>query len=221
MTARLFAGVDEAGRGPVIGPLVIAVAVFDRSGIEKLSELNVRDSKKISPSRRQTLEPQIKRLAAEWKTIQITPAEIDRLRKEISLNQVEAEKTAELLMSLKSMPWKVTVDACDSNADDYGVRVTKHIHEANEEFRIHEFVSEHKADDKYVEVSAASVLAKVERDRIVEDLKKEYGDFGSGYPADPQTQQWLSQLRGKSLPDIVRKSWNTVNKQKQTSLEDF
>ncbi|MBU0761453.1 MAG: ribonuclease HII, partial [Candidatus Altiarchaeota archaeon] len=77
----------------------------------------------------------------------------------------------------------------------------------------------HKADDKYAEASAASILAKVERDRDIEKLKDIWGDFGSGYPSDPLTQDFIRKLREKgAYPDFIRKSWSTVSSEKQAKL---
>lgn len=217
----LFCGVDEAGRGPVIGPMALAAAVFDGGGLNKLRQLNVRDSKKISLGRRRHLEPLIKDLAVEWSVALVSPADIDRLRRSMSLNQIEAEKTAEMLKSLSTDPSRIVVDSCDSNSDAYALRITSILQGDNADFVLPEFISEHKADDRYAECSAASVLAKVERDRQVDALKEEYGDFGSGYPSDEATQRWLRENREGGFPPIVRMSWNTVAKSQQASLGDF
>jgi ribonuclease HII len=217
-----YCGVDEAGRGPVIGPMVMAAAVFDEAGIHKLKELGVKDSKRLSPRRRRTLEPVIKDLAIEHKTVFVTPADIDRLRKTISLNQIEAEKTAQILLELESQPEKITVDATDSIAENYRKRILEAIAGLNPEFRIPELVCEHKADDKYPEVSAASIIAKVARDGAIESLKKQLGEFGSGYPSDELTKTFLRKiLKEGSMPDCVRKSWNTVEKTRQSQLADY
>lgn len=215
-------GIDEAGRGPVIGPLVLAACVLDDAGVEKLAGAGVRDSKKLSAARRVELEPLVKETALEWRTLLISAADIDRLRKRESLNAVEARKTVELLLALSAKPERIIVDAVDSVAGDYAKRISSIVHELNPDFVLPELVSEHKADDTYIEVAAASILAKVERDRRVDSLKGEHGDFGSGYPADPATAKFVKKLvREGNLPAFVRRSWNTVDKGKQTSLEDY
>jgi len=217
---KLVCGLDEAGRGPVVGPLVVACAVFDEKGKEKLAELKVRDSKKVSPKRRREIEPLIKDIAVEWNIRLVSPSEIDRLRQRISLNVIEARKMAELILDLECQPSKIIVDAADSVAEGFKNKILFHINDESPDFRIPEFISEHKADDTYLEVGAARILAKVERDRQVEQLKEKLGDFGSGYPADEITKAWLRQTvqSGNPLPDQVRRSWNTVNKAKQTTL---
>ncbi|ODS42444.1 MAG: ribonuclease HII [Candidatus Altiarchaeales archaeon IMC4] len=213
----IVCGIDEAGRGPVIGPMVIACAVFDSDGRERLKEMNVRDSKKIAPSRRENLEPKIKRVALEWNLIHVHPAEIDLRRQSISLNMIEAMKMAELIRGLDTRPHKFIVDAADAVADNFRLKILEHLGQFDREI-----VSEHKADDRYLEVGAASVLAKVERDRKIKELKKEHGDFGSGYPSDEVTKVFIRQLMiTRSLPDYVRKSWATVDFKKNQSLIDF
>jgi len=218
----LVCGIDEAGRGPVIGPLVIGCVVLDDNARKELRKLNVRDSKKVAKSRRESLELKIKDLAIEYRIARIQPNEIDWMRKKESLNMIEARKTAELIMSLENSPHKIIVDAADSVAENYRERIMSCINSINNDFRIPELISEHKADDNYLEVSAASILAKVDRDREIELLKEDLGDFGSGYPSDAITQEFIREcVRSGNLPDCVRKSWNTLNKSKQTSLFEF
>lgn len=219
---KLSCGVDEAGRGPVIGPLVLACVILDNQGIENLKKLGVRDSKRLSPSKRESLEPEIMSEAVEWKLAKISPQEIDVSRKRISLNVLEAAKTAELILSLKNTPEKIFIDAADSIEEEYKKKIIFQIKQKNPEYEIPEMVCEHKADDNYVPVSAASVLAKVERDRVIEKLREEYGNFGSGYPSDELTQKFIRRLvLGGNLPYFVRRSWQTVDKSRQSSLVDF
>ncbi|HIE33918.1 MAG TPA: ribonuclease HII [Candidatus Altiarchaeales archaeon] len=222
MDNSISCGIDEAGRGPVIGPLVIGLVSLDNEGRDILRKINVRDSKRVSASRRTKLEPIIKETAREWKILKIQPREIDFLRKRHSLNQIEAMKIAEMLINLENRPHRVIVDSADSIVEDYRRRIVHCINSICNEFEIPEIVSEHKADDRYIEVSAASIIAKVERDREIELIKEEYGDFGSGYPADELTKEFMKTLiRNGELPDFVRMSWNTLDKAKQTNLLDF
>jgi len=219
---ELSGGIDEAGRGPVIGPLIIGCVVLNGEGREKLKDLNVRDSKRVSPKRRALLEPEIKKYAIEWGLIEISPKEIDVLRGRHSLNAIEAMKVAEIILTLESVPEVIYVDAVDNGADYYKRRVLDYLTSLNNEFIIPEIVSEHKADDRYIEVSAASILAKVERDRIVDCLKEGYGDFGSGYPSDERTSRFISEIiRRGEIPEFVRKSWNTLERGKQMKLGEF
>ncbi|MFH1788897.1 MAG: ribonuclease HII [Candidatus Altiarchaeota archaeon] len=215
-------GVDEAGRGPVIGPLVLACVCLDDAGIDRLKDLGVRDSKKIAPRRRVALEPEVKKASVEWALVEISPAEIDRMRKKMSLNVLEAIKTAELITSLKVKPDRIFIDATDSIAANYEEKIVFHIHKIKPDYVLPEIFCEHKADDKYVPASAASILAKVERDRVIEELKQVHGDFGSGYPSDELTQKFIRMLvREGDLPAFVRRSWDTVDKSKQSTLGEF
>ncbi len=222
MSGGVVVGFDEAGRGPVIGPMVMACAVFDSSGAAKLSDLGVKDSKKLSAKKRYELEPRIKEIAIEWSTVHISPAEIDRLRLKMSLNVVEARAIAKMLIGLSTQVSQVIVDAADAVAENYAKKIMDAVYEFDPEFIVSEMICEHRADDNYIEVSGASVIAKVERDLAIEALKRDYGDLGSGYPADPVTQAFIKRLMSEGpLPDFVRKSWNTVSAKKQTTLGDF
>ncbi|MBD3261681.1 MAG: ribonuclease HII [Candidatus Altiarchaeales archaeon] len=220
-----FCGVDEAGRGPVVGPMVIAAAAFTRNSLKKIAQLKVRDSKKMSPKRRLQSEPRIKEIAQEYAVIRVQPHQIDRLRSNCSLNQIEADKTAQLILSLSNKPHRIIVDACDSDAKNYLKRIKKALYLLNPDYYIPHMDALHRAEDRYLEVAAASVLAKVERDRVAEKLKVRWGDFGSGYPADEVTKRWLNEIleSGDSLPPIIRKSWNTVKRrdENQTTLEGW
>jgi ribonuclease HII len=222
MTDNISCGIDEAGRGPVIGPMIIACALFNTEGREKLAEMRVKDSKKLSKGRRERLEPMIKGIALEWHTAKISASDIDRLRKAKSLNTIEIEHTADLILSCKTRADRIVVDAADTNQARYGRRISEALNSMNPDYFIPELVCEHKADDRYIEVSAASVIAKVERDREIEGLKRIYGDFGSGYPSDPKTMEFINQkLSGDSLPEYVRHSWRTVSRRKQSTLGQF
>jgi len=205
MDGLLVAGVDEAGRGPVIGPLVIAGLVVEEGKLEALVELGVRDSKRLSPGRRERLEPLIRRVASEVEVLEVSAEEIDLQRRaKRSLNILEARWMAEVLSRMK---WDIAyVDASDVMAERYGRIIQSHLATKRP------IVSEHRADDTYPIVAAASILAKVRRDRRIRELHRKYGDFGSGYPTDPKTQlflkEWLSSHG--TLPNIVRMTWETV-----------
>lgn len=219
---KLVCGVDEAGRGPVVGPLVLGCVLVDGKGAKKLRELKVRDSKKLTPSRREHLEPLIKSIAIEWRLLHISPADIDRLRKTQSLNVIEAQKTAHMIVSLENRPGKIIIDAADAVEASYDRKIREAIESACPGYIIDELICEHKADDNYVEVSAASVIAKVARDRAIEDLKAEYGEFGSGYPSDPLTQEFVKRIIASGqTPECIRRSWNTMNRCRQTSIGDW
>jgi len=203
----LEAGIDEAGRGPVIGPLVVACVVLDERGVKVLRG-TVRDSKKLSPRARERLYGLILRVAAEVRVRVVEPREVDRATEELErgLNELEAMVAAELINSLSSAVRRVYVDSPDPLPERYADLVRRFL------ARDVEVLASNRAEDLYPHVAAASIVAKVERDRRVEQLRRLYGDFGSGYPSDPRTRSYLLSLveSGKPLPPIVRRSWRTV-----------
>jgi len=208
----LIAGVDDAGRGSVIGPLVIAGVLMKEEELPKLVELKVRDSKLLSPSRRETLAVEIKKIAQKHSVIKLSPREIDKVvttgKKLHKLNRLEAQTMAKVIEMLK--PDIAYVDASDVLEE----RFKQHILECLP-FKL-KIVSEHKADRKYPIVSAASIIAKVERDKEIAELANKYGDFGCGYPTDPKTISFLQQCLKKfgEYPEFVRKSWKPAKKAK-------
>jgi len=208
----LIAGVDDAGRGSVIGPLVIAGVLMKEEELPKLVELKVKDSKLLSPHRRESLAVEIKRIAQKYSVVKLSPQEIDRVvqtgRKLHRLNRLEAQTMAKVIEMLK--PDIAYVDASDVLEE----RFKQHILECLPS-KV-EIVSEHKADKKYPIVSAASIIAKVERDKEVAELKNAHGDFGCGYPTDPKTISFLRRCLEKfgEYPDFVRKSWKPAKKAK-------
>lgn len=209
-------GVDEAGRGPVIGPLVVAGVCGEES---KIASLRVKDSKKLSPKRRERLAEEIKKVASKIVVIKIEPEEIDALRERMTLNEIEVELFARVISQLNGD--KVYVDAADVNEDRFAEEIKKKLGKDVE------IISEHKADSKYPMVSAASIIAKVERDRIINELKKELGEFGSGYPADERTKRFLEKYvkEHNELPPHTRHSWKSakraMKKKEQKKLGDF
>ena len=206
----LICGIDDAGRGPVIGPLVIAGILVDEDGLTELINLGVRDSKTLPPERRERLADEILKIVRGCRVVKVSPSEIDyvvRTGKRLNrLNRLEARVMASIIMDLK--PDVAYVDASDILPD----RFKRHIAEELS-FRV-KIVSEHKADKTYPVVSAASIIAKVERDKEIEGLKRRYGDLGSGYAADPKTLLFLREWIRKygEYPDFVRKSWKTAKR---------
>jgi ribonuclease HII len=204
----LIAGIDEAGRGPVLGPMVLAVCSIHKKDEEKLLELGVKDSKLLSPKEREKQFSQIKCIVQEFNSVQVHPKEIDVLRNRKSLNEIEAMRIGLLLNSLKEKPEIVFVDSPDIKQENFSIRIKKYL-----SFDCI-IKSEHKADVNYPVVSAASIIAKVERDNEIKKLAEKFGNIGSGYPADEVTAKFLSswiQCNG-CLPDFARSSWDTSRK---------
>lgn len=212
----LISGVDDAGRGSVIGPLAIAGISLKEKDLFKLAGLGVKDSKILSPQRREILAHKIRELALSYYVVFLSPAEIDRVvetgKRLHRLNRLEAQAMARVLSVLK--PEVAYVDASDVLPD----RFRSHIAESLS-FKLR-IISEHKADSKYAIVSAASIIAKVERDKVLSELQKKYGDIGCGYPTDSNTIKFLTYwIRNYgSYPDFVRKSWKPAKRIKQATV---
>ncbi len=216
----LILGIDEAGRGPVIGPLVIAGVSINEKDIDKLKQLGVKDSKLLSPRQREEMFDKIINATKGYKTIIIQPEEIDSAIKSesLNLNWLEAIKSAEIINFLK--PEKAIVDCPSNNIPAYKNFLKKHLKNIKTEL-----VVEHKADFKYAVVSAASIIAKVTRDKEIKEIQKRIKEpIGSGYPSDPVTIDFLKKNHN-NYPKIFRKewaSWKNINKKKkQKSLKDF
>ncbi len=205
-------GVDDAGRGSVIGPLVIAGVVMNQNKISVLKKIGVRDSKKLSPQRRTKLYSEIIEVVDSYYILKIHPRSIDASVKNHKLNLLEAKYMARVIKHLGAD--RSYVDSCDVDPNRFG----KAISLLSEN---HSIISSHHADSRFVIVSAASILAKVTRDRSITRLQK-YNDLGSGYPADPKTKRFLTTCytQDKTFPTFVRKSWKPVKRLIQTLRDD-
>ncbi len=199
----LLCGIDEAGRGPVIGPMVICGILVRDSDEPKLREIGAKDSKLLTPRQRERLFDEIKKIAKDYKLVILSPEKIDQtlLAEGTNLNWLEAKKTAEIINELK--PDKAYIDCPSPNIKAY----TSYLRELLKK-KDTDIIAEHKADVKYKVVSAASIIAKSTREKEMEKLKKIYREeIGSGYTSDPLTQKFLEKNAGK-LNDkgIFRKS---------------
>ena len=206
----LIAGVDEAGRGCVVGPLVVAGVTVKTHNLQLLMDLGVKDSKLLTPKKREALYPEIIKLTEKHHIIKVPPAQIDKVVRSSrilhKLNRLEAQTMAKIIEILR--PDEAYVDAADVLEHRFG----NHI---NELLRFKtRIVSEHKADRTYPIVSAASIIAKVERDSEITKLKVKYGDFGSGYLTDDKTIVFLKRLldTNDDYPSCVRKSWKPAQR---------
>jgi len=208
----LIAGVDEAGRGCVIGPLVIAGIVVEQENLPLLCQLGVKDSKLLTPKKHEALYPEILKLSHSHHIIKVLPYLIDKAvrstRTLYKLNRLEAQTMAKVIEQLK--PDEVYVDAADVLQDRFGAHIQECL---TTKITI---ISKHKADRTFPVVSAASIIAKVERDREIETLKTEFGDFGSGYLTDDKTMIFLKHLLDLygDYPSCVRKSWEPAKRAK-------
>ncbi|MGN0176781.1 MAG: ribonuclease HII [Methanobrevibacter sp.] len=198
-------GIDEAGRGSVLGPMVIAGVIVPEKMDKVLERMGVKDSKRLTPNRRTILSRKLRKMF-DFEIVVISAREIDELRENgVNLNEIEKNAMENIILKLK--PEKTIVDAVDVKAERFQENLCKDTG-CN-------VVAEHKADDKYIEVSAASIIAKAERDAQIKEINDEYiklGGIGSGYPSDPTTKKFLTNYTYDEMPVFVRKSWATVAK---------
>ncbi len=201
-------GIDDAGRGPIIGPMFLAGVLINQEDEKILKDLGARDSKLIQHRERIKLAIEIQKIVSSLHVAESSPKEIDLAVETINLNTLEAKKAAEIINALntKKEKIKVIVDCPSVNTETWKKTMTKFITHP-ENLEIH---CEHKADFNHPVVSAASILAKVAREKAVEIIKEQYGNIGSGYPSDPYTKEFL-QKHKETLKnsDIIRKSWAT------------
>jgi len=216
---KIIAGIEDAGRGPIIGPMVLAGVSIEEDKITELKEMKVKDSKLLTPKKRQELYSKIIAVAKDYKIIIVEPKEIDEALESdsLNLNWLEAIKFAQIINYLK--PDKAIVDCPSPNIRAYKEYLMVYLKDKNIDL-----ICEHKADVNYPIVSASSIIAKVTRDREVEKLKKKYGDFGSGYLADPKTKKFFDENWEKH-PEIFRKTWTPykdhINGKDQKKLGEF
>jgi ribonuclease HII len=208
----LVAGVDEAGRGCVVGPLVVAGVAVKSENLPLLSELGVKDSKLLTAKKREALYPEIIKLSENHHIVKVPPAQIDKVvfssRVLHKLNRLEAQTMAKIIDALR--PDEAYVDAADVLEQRFGNHISECLR-----FKT-KVVSEHKADRTYPVVSAASVIAKVQRDAEIAKLHEKYGDFGTGYLTDEKTMAFLKRLleRNRDYPGCIRKSWKPAQRVK-------
>ncbi len=203
-------GIDDAGRGPVLGPMVLAGLIIDKEQEQELKDLDVKDSKLITPDKRFKIGKILKEKYTN-KIVTSSPSEIDN---HFNLNKLEAEKTAEIINNLVKEKTSVVVDCPSTNPTEWQDYVVSKINP-----EILELISlscEHKADFNHPVVSAASIIAKEKREDEVRTIKKEFPGIGSGYPSDPNTKEFLRKnFNNKKAKDIIRHSWKTVKKLKE------
>ncbi|MDD5699870.1 MAG: ribonuclease HII [Candidatus Nanoarchaeia archaeon] len=218
-------GIDEAGRGPVIGPLVIAGCLIDESVEAKFKKIGVKDSKQLTRKKREELEGEIKNSAETFEIMIIPPLEIENKNEHgILLNELEAIAAAEIINKINKGfgEIKVIIDCPNPNTENWRQLVLSKIKEKSNL----QLVCEHKADVNHIATSAASVLAKCVRDKEMACLKEKFGEVGSGYCHDPVTIKFIEENMKKYEHDgIFRKTWSTwknaMAKISQKELGDF
>ncbi len=201
-------GIDEAGRGPVLGPLVLAGVSCTDSNLSILENIEIKDSKKLTHKKRIELYDFILYHADYIYTSIIWPDIIDAYVFNSSLNVLELEYIVKAINSIDTnIKTKVFIDSPEI-PEKFKSKILKT--KLNNIDNI-ELIVENKADDKYKIVSAASIIAKVLRDNFIETLKKEFGELGTGYPSDPKTIKYLKSITKENTEYFVRKSWKTYS----------
>ncbi len=204
----IIAGIDEAGRGPVIGPLVVCCASCRREDEKNLRKLASKDSKALTPEQRAEAYEKLKKFVT-FRWVEISAKDLNLMMERMSLNDIEAKAMADLLKKLGEG------DAMIDMPDRYGWTFRRRM----EKFGIRKFEAEHKADEKYPIVAAASICAKILRDRKIEEIRKATCDFGSGYPGDRKTVAALKDREKRRLLEpFIRKKWKTLENIKQKKL---
>lgn len=210
-------GVDEAGKGPVLGSMFAASVVADPDVLPPA----IADSKSLTPERREELAATLRAdPAVSTGLAEITVTEIDDPATD--MNELTVAAHARALESVDVAGTVGHVDAGDVDADRFGRRVAARV-DADLEI-----TAEHRADERYPLVSAASILAKVARDAHVAALGEAYdAPIGSGYPGDERTRAFLREYveTNGELPPCARRSWKTsadvLAAAAQSDLDEF
>lgn len=226
--SQILIGIDDAGRGPLLGPMCLA-GVAIRQEIEKeLINFGVKDSKLLTPKKRESLVDYIKNRALKTKFQLITPSEIDTgFGEGLNLNEVEALAAGIIINELVSgltenqkQGARIILDCPSINTLGWKKQLMRYVKEKKLEKNI---LCEHKADFNHPVVSAASIIAKTTRDAEIEKIKKEIGiNFGSGYPSDPSTIKFLKEnATNPKYKGIFRESWSTWREAAYGKLNKF
>jgi ribonuclease HII len=210
----LLLGVDEAGKGPVIGSMFVAGLIIDEEKLFDLTAIGVKDSKQLAPELREILAKKINRLADDKYILEVYPQVIDELRQIMTMNDIMVRSFAQVLQRLSAAE-RAVLDAADVNEARFADRVRKLSGTTMS------VLAEHKADQNHPVVSAASILAKVHRDRSIRELEQSMNCIiGSGYPSDPQTIEFLGRWvkEHRDLPPCTRRTWTTAQRIKASFI---
>jgi ribonuclease HII len=209
----LLLGVDEAGKGPVVGSMFIAGLVVDEERLFDLAAMGVRDSKQLSPTKREVLAKRVINIACDHYVLEVEPRIIDELRGAMTMNDIMVRGFSQVLKHLSAD--RAILDAADVDANRFADRVRYASGTAME------IISEHSADKNHRVVSAASILAKVRRDESIRELERSLRcKIGTGYPSDPETIEFLERWvrENRDLPACARHSWATAQRIKASFI---
>jgi len=211
----LIGGVDEAGRGSIIGPLVVAGISIRKSKISILRQIGVKDSKMLAPKARANLFNLIMDMADSLCINIINCTIVDNNVFLNRLNKLEAETMASVINSIQAD--KVYIDSCDVNPCRFKDSIESHLllsSSSSSPSSKPKLYSMHRADSLNVVVSAASIIAKIVRDKQIQEIRNTHHNIGSGYPSDWKTmlfiRGWVSKY--KCAPHFARKSWSPLKK---------
>jgi len=209
--------------GALIGPMVIAGVTIDKRDEKRLLQIGVKDSKQLTPKKRRQLYREIEKLARSIIVLRVQPCQIDSYRaRKISLDRLEAMKMAQIIDMCECK--HVYLDALTMRPKKFGRLVLSYLQNKDKAVKL---IAENFADSTYPVVAAASIIAKVERDKAVKGIERRVGEpVGVGYPHDPSTVAFVEKLiKQGPLPPFVRKSWITTQmlqeKNWQRKLKDF
>mgnify|MGYP000922270987 CR=1 FL=1 len=188
---RLIAGIDEAGRGPLVGPVVAGAVIIggDPALAEELIRLGVRDSKQVSEKKREKLYDFIAREAECWAVASIGSEVID----EINILNATKQAMRKAAMELRFRPDFLLIDG-NATLSDFPF----------------DQLAVPKADERILSVSAASIMAKVARDRILADMDGEYPEYGFKAHKGYGTKAHLEALRKYGPCPFHRRSFEPV-----------
>ncbi|MEM0333577.1 MAG: ribonuclease HII [Candidatus Aenigmatarchaeota archaeon] len=213
---KIIAGIDEAGRGAVIGPMVIAGVAIDSKQQKKLKEIGVKDSKELTPQKREKLYKEIEKLAKNIIVIKVPACIINNYQsKNVNLDQIEAMKMANIIKIIEAD--KIYVDSIEQNSNKFEKMIKSYLE------KDYNLVVKNYLDENIPVVSAASIVAKVERDKEINDIKKEVNfDFGVGYSHDERTIKFIEHilLNENSPPRYLRLKWETVKDVAKKLIEE-
>jgi len=201
----IVAGIDEAGKGPVLGPMVLAIFEVDEGRLGEVRASGAKDSKLLSENKREEILSRLEKIGS-GKVKVISSQELDS--RDCSLNEFEIREIAELIDN--SQAGEFYIDSIEANGEKLAEKIRARLRGK----RTVRIIAKPKADRDYPVVSAASIFAKVRREKEISELKKVFGDFGSGYPSDERTINYLKNFISENgaPPSIARTSWETVRK---------
>lgn len=217
---ELKLGIDDAGRGPVIGPMVLAGVLVSEEAEREFKKLGVKDSKQLTQKRREFLVEKIRDMVETFEVVVISPSDIDGAGdNRTKLNEIEALACAEIINKINKGHGKIKVliDCPSTNISKWSDYLKTKI----ENLSNLEISCEHKADRNHISASAASILAKSVREKEMDKLREIYGEeIGSGYSSDPSTQRFLeNNIHKLNDKGIFRKTWVTWKRASDSKVQ--